>query len=137
MMEIMDKDSSCYSLISLDLNNLKLVNDTQGHAAGDRLIQTFAKVLDDVFGKRGTVGRMGGDEFLVILPDITEKEQQPLIDELLAKINQTNRDIPELHLSTAYGFCAKTENPNWNVNEIYHEADSRMYENKIKSGNHR
>lgn len=137
MMECMEKESSCYSLISLDLNNLKHINDSQGHAAGDYLIQTFASVLDSVYGSRGTVGRMGGDEFLVILPDVTEKEQQPLIDELLTKINQMNLENPDLHLSTAYGFCAKTENPDQNVYEIYHEADARMYANKLKSGNHR
>ncbi|MEQ1509479.1 MAG: EAL domain-containing protein [Sphingopyxis sp.] len=75
---------SC-ALIMLDLDRFKQVNDTLGHPAGDALLKTVAQRLNNIIGTRGEIGRLGGDEFQIILPD--HEDRGPL-GELASKIIQ-------------------------------------------------
>jgi diguanylate cyclase (GGDEF)-like protein/PAS domain S-box-containing protein len=75
------------SMFLLDLDRFKAVNDTLGHPAGDTLLRLVALRLQDVIGKSGQVGRLGGDEFEVVLPSISDKKElsnlaQGIIDSL-------------------------------------------------------
>ena len=63
------------TVVMLDLNDFKLINDTRGHEEGDRVLQEIGKLLSDTFGKEHCY-RYGGDEFLVIVPDISDSEFQ-------------------------------------------------------------
>lgn len=63
---------SC-ALMMLDLDRFKQVNDTMGHPAGDALLQQVAERLRNVVGERGEIGRLGGDEFQIILPDLDDR----------------------------------------------------------------
>lgn len=138
---------SMYAIISLDLNFLKHTNDTYGHEKGDELIKNFSDVLSNVFGLYGTVTRTGGDEFVVILDDITEETVKSLLAQMLGQMEEKNKSASEVILSTAYGYAMKGEIPlNQEQNEkielkvvdigpraVYRIADDRMYENKRKS----
>lgn len=138
---------SMYAIISLDLNFLKNTNDTYGHKKGDELIKNFSDVLSNVFGLYGTVTRTGGDEFVVILDDITEEKVKSLLAQMLEQMEEKNKSASEVILSTAYGYAMKGEIPlNQEQNEkielkvvdigpraVYRIADDRMYENKRKS----
>ncbi len=73
---------SC-ALLMLDLDRFKQVNDTMGHQAGDDLLKTVAVRLKRIIGDTGEVGRLGGDEFQVMLPDVDDRGQ---LGELSAKI---------------------------------------------------
>ena len=75
---------SC-ALVMLDLDRFKQVNDTMGHPAGDALLKMVAERLTSVVGKRGEIGRLGGDEFQILLPDI---EDRGILGELAGKIVQ-------------------------------------------------
>ncbi len=75
---------SC-TLMMLDLDRFKHVNDTLGHQAGDELLKQVAKRLQRVVGDRGEIGRLGGDEFQIILPDIDDRGK---LGELAGKIIQ-------------------------------------------------
>lgn len=75
---------SC-GVMMLDLDRFKAVNDTMGHPAGDALLKQVAQRLTSIVGKRGEIGRLGGDEFQIILPDIDDRGE---IGELAAKIVQ-------------------------------------------------
>ncbi len=73
------------ALMMLDLDRFKQVNDTMGHPAGDNLLQQVAERLRNVIGDRGEIGRLGGDEFQVILPDMDDRGK---LGELAEKIIQ-------------------------------------------------
>ncbi|WP_133365458.1 putative bifunctional diguanylate cyclase/phosphodiesterase [Qipengyuania sediminis] len=75
---------SC-ALMLLDLDRFKQVNDTLGHPAGDELLKQVAGRLATVVGKEGTIGRLGGDEFLVMLPDMDDRGE---LGELAQRIIQ-------------------------------------------------
>ncbi len=73
------------ALMMLDLDRFKQVNDTMGHPAGDSLLQQVAERLQNVIGDRGEIGRLGGDEFQVILPDMDDRGK---LGELAEKVIQ-------------------------------------------------
>lgn len=81
--------SSVYC-ISLDVNNLKEVNDSYGHVAGDSLITGTAEIIKHVFGDHGNAFRVGGDEFVVFMTDITECDVNGLVEEMKEEIKIYN-----------------------------------------------
>lgn len=120
-----------YSIISLDLNNLKSVNDNLGHQAGDRYIINAANIINDVFGKEGSCYRIGGDEFSVVIKKpnsgtVTEK----LIEKLEQAIETHNKENPKEPVYIAYGYHSHTPDSAYDYNETLHIADEKMYENK-------
>ncbi|AZI34747.1 putative signaling protein [Caenibius tardaugens NBRC 16725] len=75
---------SC-ALMMLDLDRFKQINDTMGHPAGDELLKQVAQRLDRIVAKQGEIGRLGGDEFQVILPDLDDRGQ---LGDIAARIIQ-------------------------------------------------
>ncbi len=79
---------SC-ALMMMDLDRFKQVNDTLGHPAGDELLKQVAARLGSVVAKRGTIGRLGGDEFLIILPDLDDRgELGDLAQRIIQMVSQ-------------------------------------------------
>ena len=123
-----------YAVLSLDMNFLKKVNDSLGHEKGDALLKRFAEMLQEVYGMHGTVGRMGGDEFIVILPEVTREVAENLISHMKATMLRMNVNTTQLKLSTAYGLAMSDEvDKSQDAHAAYRLADERMYENKRQS----
>lgn len=120
-----------YGILSLDLNNLKKVNDSKGHEEGDILITEFATALKAAFGEETLVARMGGDEFLVIIYDTRKNKYESYIKRLYWQIENANERNPKLNISVAYGYCRSDEMEGMDVREVYKKADERMYEMKV------
>lgn len=120
-----------YGLLAFDLNNLKETNDVKGHEKGDMLIKEFADILQRVFGASAIVGRMGGDEFLVILPDMEKVDLEYLLENMENQIKISNEIQQDINISVAYGFCQKGENGAVNVKSVYRKADAKMYDMKL------
>lgn len=127
----LDESQENYGIFAFDLNFLKKTNDTKGHAMGDLLIKSFAQVLSKVFDEVGVVGRIGGDEFVVFIPDMKNIAIRELTEQLEKEIERVNGNNPQLHLSTAYGFCTHDQYPDCDSRKIYRKADAVMYENKV------
>ncbi len=119
-----------YCIISIDLNGLKTVNDKFGHPSGDRYIKDFAKVLTSTFGEEDFIGRIGGDEFVVIIKDSSSKDIISMIERMNSALNVMNAIYPEYHRSAAAGFAFLHEVPVNDSHEVYLLADQRMYEQK-------
>lgn len=136
MSQIKDKNEPHYTIFCFDLNNLKTMNDTYGHSMGDILIKSAADVIAETFEAHGIVARIGGDEFIAIIGIDDDDQIASLLRAFEINIDKKNQEIPDLHLSIAYGHasCHAAEN---NIEKAYQLADDRMYENKIKSKAHR
>ncbi len=119
-----------YGILAFDLNNLKLTNDTLGHDSGDALLMKFAEVLQNTFSDAGTICRMGGDEFIVIIRDIKQVDVRALVDKMETIIERANEADENLNLSTAYGYCRSNEPRCKDVKSVYRKADARMYKQK-------
>lgn len=125
---------SYIGIIQFDVNNLKIINDTKGHEAGDRLIKAAADIIDRSFGTIGTCYRVGGDEFVAI----TTYSHAPLAcEEAISKfesmIEQFNRNPTKpFELRIAYGvaYYKNTENRYISLKEVHKIADERMYNKK-------
>ena len=130
MNKLQADENSVYTIINFDLNDLKKTNDTLGHAMGDRLITTAANVISDSFSSVGSVCRMGGDEFIAILPTNDVNQIDALLHSFDTLIDATNQKIPNLHLSISYGYATNDEVAERNIEKVYQVADGRMYESK-------
>lgn len=114
--------------IMLDINGLKLINDTCGHHAGDALIMAAAKSIKDTFTPKGHCFRVGGDEFVVLLDTKYQADLPTLLqafDDAVAKEN-TTRDFP---LSIACGYAVPKDTQD-SYERIYRKADEKMYARK-------
>lgn len=130
LMQMISEEHGIYAIISLDLNRLKYTNDTLGHHEGDRLLTGFATILSDCFWDASLVGRMGGDEFIVILMEDRTLNLTKRIHEFYAMIADWNHKEQVFQYSASYGYAYSYEVPNGSANEVYMLADNRMYEMK-------
>lgn len=123
-----------YALIVCDANNLKKINDTQGHAAGDEYIKASAKLLCNIF-VHSPVFRIGGDEFVVFLRGSDYSSKNELMEKLRGQVldNQKTGSGPVLASGIAE-YDMKNDNF---VSDVFDRADKEMYENKqrLKAGN--
>lgn len=125
--------SEIYTIISMDLNNLKRVNDQQGHIDGDKYIKAAAETIKNVFGKYGKCYRIGGDEFAVILREKYKGKAPSLIKELTENINEYNINLPldaPNRLIIAAGYSENIPNTDQNFESVLKRADELMYKNK-------
>lgn len=121
-----------YSIIMYDLNNLKTVNDTYGHDAGDKLIKDFANCIRFTFSEDKYINvRHGGDEFITIAKISDKKILQEKVADLQLSVDNKNSSGENLwKMSFAYGIASSNETSDGNYEDILNIADVRMYENK-------
>ena len=138
-MDELTEKQQYYTIFSFDLNNLKKINDSLGHQYGDELISGFANILKDTFSKDAVVGRMGGDEFIVLLDDrnIHDHDQSEYIKKYYEILEKYNREEKNFQFSASFGYADMEEiQPVDGVvdsRKVYALADNRMYEMKSKN----
>ena len=116
--------------IAIDMNGLKEVNDRCGHEAGDRLIVGAARCIEQSFGRRSRMYRIGGDEFVVMLPADPEEVIRLLVDfDQSMKAWSKHNDMT---LTAACGHVCRDECPDSSIREIARMADERMYAAKAR-----
>ncbi|MCR5771721.1 MAG: diguanylate cyclase [Butyrivibrio sp.] len=129
--------SGNYTIMSIDLDRLKYINDTYGHAEGDRFIKNFSEILKSSFTDASLLGRMGGDEFIVIFPYIDEPKIARDISCFEDLMNYHNLKNDNLVYSASYGYSSNTDKDlgkERGSHKVYMLADSRMYQ--MKSEHH-
>ncbi|MBQ5560410.1 MAG: GGDEF domain-containing protein [Lachnospiraceae bacterium] len=125
--EAFEKDHD-FTYISMDVDGLKRINDSLGHAAGDELLLAAAECIKTTVGEKGKVFRTGGDEFQVILSASKEEIQQMLSKLKRKTLNWSGKQVAAFTI--ACGVARKDELPNVKNEELARLADERMYENK-------
>ena len=127
-----DTDVICETTACMmfDLNNLKVVNDTKGHSAGDQLIFDFAQLLRQTIPEKHFVGRYGGDEFMAVIYDTNKQEIEEILEKLCIEIEQHNHNENTEAISYAHGWALSNEYENCSMQLLFDRADCYMYENK-------
>ncbi len=122
------------SIISADCNELKKINDTFGHLVGDEYIRMAALLFRMVVQNSGRIFRVGGDEFVIILPRKTAGEAETIVRKLQKE--EQNFSVKNHNLSISYGVSCM-ENKTDSIIDIIDAADKHMYLNKAKYKNNR
>ncbi|MBQ2510168.1 MAG: GGDEF domain-containing protein, partial [Erysipelotrichaceae bacterium] len=124
--EIADKDSGAFAIAICDLNDLKHINDTLGHKAGDEYIKDGCRIICNIF-KHSPVYRFGGDEFVVILRG-NDYLQRGILVETMRKNSKDN--MKNGGIIIACGMSAFDPQTDKNMDAVFERADKDMYENK-------
>ena len=120
-----------------DLNNLRIINNQQGHERGDLYIRSFAKSLRKGVDENQFVGRCGGDEFIAFYKNVTKED----VKRNLENIKKECAKCSEIPLSYAAGFAYSNDFSKLTMRELFCQADKNMYidknQAKIKEANHK
>ena len=116
------------AVIMADLNGLKLVNDTYGHDTGDKMLKTAADIIKNSCREEDIIGRFGGDEFVILLPQTTEETARLICK----RIEEGCRGalVEDVPVSIALGIATKTSETT-NPIETLREAENEMYRQKL------
>jgi len=127
-----------YSVMQMDLDHFKNINDRYGHQAGDKVLTHAARLITSTIRKVDVAGRVGGEEFCVVLPgagpeeamQIAERIRQRIRDrEILVKKSQTAR------ISVSIGVSSAQESNNYDFEQLQSIADARLYQAKQRGRN--
>ena len=132
---IQDLDKDRYlplGIMILDVNDLKEMNDFHGHQSGDELLKKISRILEDAIHPKDVLGRIGGDEFLILVPNTSLEDMYRLKHSLIEIFDQ--EVIQGRKISVALGYSVKTEHDQ-NIYEIQRDADNFMYAHK-EAGRH-
>lgn len=116
-------------VISVDITGLKMVNDTMGHAAGDELLTKAALILRHSLRASDCIARIGGDEFLVLLPNCDQNKGEKLLAKIVAAFEASKAASNHMPVYAACGL-AVSQNPDESMDHVIALADEAMYEDK-------
>jgi len=126
-----ERNDDLVAVLFLDLDDFKKINDSLGHEAGDKLLVEAASRLNDVVRSGDTVGRLGGDEFIILLGNLdTAADARPIAENIINNFRKAFRiDERELMMTISVGIAVFPTDGN-NASELLRNADSAMYHSK-------
>jgi len=117
------------SLIMGDINGLKLINDAFGHGMGDNALKKAAEIMASSFRDEDIISRVGGDEFIILLPKTTKETALAIVERIKQKCEISTLDYVKISIS--FGVATK-ETEDEDINKILKKAEDRMYFKKLK-----
>lgn len=133
-----------FSILFIDINNFKYYNDTFGHEIGDQILKSLSSFLENHSRDTDIVGRYGGDEFVIVLPNVTEKETTFVIQHIIQAFDKENYLLEDIekwigeaifvpkskYLGFAIGESTYHSTSRLSLADMYQKADEAMYEMK-------
>jgi len=128
------RDQGSIGILMIDFDNFKMVNDLYGHAHGDEVLVEFAEILLDTIRGSDIAGRIGGDEFAVILPDVEQQSIDRIKDRIYMEFKERIKEgqyswFIDISIGSTLQVFEDGGSPS-NTDEMLHIADMRMYEQK-------
>jgi diguanylate cyclase (GGDEF)-like protein len=120
------------SILMLDIDHFKQVNDAYGHQAGDQILKTLAMVFQEVLRNLDIIGRLGGEEFGIVLPEIDIEKATEVAERLREVISKTVVSLPmglQIHFTVSIGIATLVEK-NISIDTLLNESDKALYRAK-------
>lgn len=128
------RSSAIVALIFVDLDGFKRINDTHGHEAGDEVLRRAGAILQGVLRESDTLARVGGDEFVLLLPDLKHRDAALVVAQrILIAMREAAADAALSGLSASLGIAAFPRD-GADPEALLHHADAAMYEAKKQGG---
>jgi diguanylate cyclase (GGDEF)-like protein len=126
-MERSTRYKKALSIILLDVDHFKKINDRYGHMTGDEVLKSLSKLIANTIRQADSLGRWGGEEFLLILPE-TDSESARLSAERICSLIRESQFGKVEHVTASFG--VSTFQSDWGLEELFHHADLAMYQAK-------
>ncbi|GAB3480088.1 GGDEF domain-containing protein [Marinomonas epiphytica] len=125
---------SSFALLVIDLDYFKSINDQYGHECGDKVLVEFGRILLDKVQRPNMVGRLGGEEFAVLMPNARHIEAEELASEIIhsARETQITYKDQKVTFTVSIGISLDVKSPHTTLDNAFREADMAMYEAKEK-----
>lgn len=127
------KESLPFTILMGDVNSLKLINDSFGHSLGDELLKSAAKAISQALGPHDIAARVGGDEFVVLMPKTDPSAAEDAVKRIKSFL--TSQKIASLDVSISFGYCTKRREDE-PIQAIMKTAEDIMYSNKLYENSH-
>jgi diguanylate cyclase (GGDEF)-like protein/PAS domain S-box-containing protein/putative nucleotidyltransferase with HDIG domain len=127
------KESLPLTILMGDVNSLKLINDSFGHSMGDDLLKSAAKAISQALGPKGIAARVGGDEFVVLMPKTDLSAAEDMVKRIKSFLK--SQKIASLDVSISFGYCTKRSEDE-SIQAIMKTAEDSMYSNKLYENSH-
>ncbi|MBO9489361.1 GGDEF domain-containing protein [Endozoicomonas sp. G2_1] len=126
------KQQRAITFAYLDIDNFKLINDNYGHSAGDQVIASLGKLIITKTTGNDLSGRLGGEEFIICIPDLDLADATAVIEELLTAIRQSSVQCNNLELSytVSVGVTHTNSTSTQSLEELIKRADQALYQAK-------
>jgi diguanylate cyclase (GGDEF)-like protein len=124
-----------FSCILLDVDDFKLVNDQYGHPIGDVVLKETAKQIASQLRETDSVGRYGGEEFLIILPNINATEAEHVSEKIRRAVAETSIHQIDLSITISLGICDTEIDIIKSMDDMLHKVDIALYEAKKNGKN--
>ena len=116
------------SIIMVDINGLKIINNTYGHEKGDRILKKAAEILERIIREKDLLVRYGGDEFVILMPRTSNETAHDIYEKIEQKSQETSED--EFPVTMGLGIATKTESEE-KLKDILKQADENMLQHKL------
>jgi len=135
ILDRVQKEGGKFSIIILDMDNFKQINDTYGHLIGDQMLRHFGEICRDFLPDTALLARYGGDEFVFLLRDSDSIEVNKYTETLRQVISQTYLQIGQDKITLRASLGSATFNPHISdLDTLLAQADEAMYDEKRKKG---
>lgn len=133
------RNNTGLSLIMTDIDRFKKVNDRYGHVAGDRVLKQFVRQMEEMIRPYDFVGRYGGEEFILCLPESSIKEGRDIAERMRIQIEkvpmQISKNRPPIHITSSFGISSFSSDCGDDIDVMIQKADNALYQAKNEGRN--
>jgi len=131
------RNKSNYSILMIDLDDFKEINDRFGHLAGDKVLVEFGKTVNELCRSSDFAARFGGEEFIILLPDTTPQQAQQFTDRLHNAINNmvVVHDNDTINLTISIGLSVQATDELCTIDMLISQSDQALYQAKQQGKN--